>query len=271
MQVTLSHQHFCVQPRCVHVNTPTDARAGAWANRTRTRTGERITAMENREMQQARLMLRQDWKQGPTRVCLENCWGLSAFNDCYKAISRSCSHARWRKRLVRHRLSCMPGDLPEKGGDYEMNSACKGEASTGTRWGRWVRGTDSLCLRCGGTLRGMPWNEPCQGEKEGAEYPPCAERERGRSIIKKENREKQDTKKPHHSFSFSPRKVSLYFSVVLFCKSKRYTLPKPRWPKLVRNLTKYLHFYSIYKHTFLSKIVLGEKYRSWAFHDKNTW
>lgn len=118
----------------------------------------------------------------------------------------------------------MPVNLPEKGGYYEMNSACKGEASTGTRWGRWVRGTDSLCLRCGGTLRGMPWNEPCQGEKEGAEYPPCAERERGRSIIKKENREKQDTKKPHHSFS--PRKVSLYFPVVLLCKSKRYMLLK---------------------------------------------
>jgi len=79
----------------------------------------------------------------------------------------------------------------------------------------------------------MPWNEPCQGEKEGAEYPPCAERERGRSIIKKENREKQDTKKPHHSSS--PRKVS----TTLWC------------PKLVRNLTKYLHSYSIYRHTFL--------------------
>lgn len=118
----------------------------------------------------------------------------------------------------------MPVNLPEKGGYYKMNSACKGEASTGTRWGRWVRGTDSLCLRCGGTLRGMPWNEPCQGEKEGAEYPPCAERERGRSIIKKENREKQDTKKPHHSFS--PRKVSLYFPVVLLCKSKHYMLLK---------------------------------------------
>lgn len=144
----------------------------------------------------------------------------------------------------------MPVNLPEKGGYYEMNSACKGEASTGTQWGRWVRGTDSLCLRCGGTVRGMPWNEPCQGEKEGAEYPPCAERERGRSIIKKENREKQDTKKPHHSFS--PRKVSLYFPVVLLCKSEHYMVQKPRgkmtsWcPKLVRNLTKYLHFYSIY-------------------------
>jgi hypothetical protein len=26
-------------------------------------------------------------------------------------------------------------------------------------------------------VRGIPWKEPCQGEKEGAEYPPCAERD----------------------------------------------------------------------------------------------
>lgn len=45
-----------------------------------------------------------------------------------------------------------------------------------------VRDTDSLCLRCGGTVRGMPWKEPCQGEKEGAEYPPCAERDGGREV-----------------------------------------------------------------------------------------
>lgn len=48
-----------------------------------------------------------------------------------------------------------------------------------------MRSTDSLCLRCGGTVRGMPWNEPCQGEKEGAEYPPCAEKDGGERIIKK--------------------------------------------------------------------------------------
>lgn len=40
-----------------------------------------------------------------------------------------------------------------------------------------MRDTDSLCLRCGGTVRGIPWKEPCQGEKEGAEYPPCAKRD----------------------------------------------------------------------------------------------
>lgn len=31
------------------------------------------------------------------------------------------------------RVSGLPGDVPERGGDYEMNSACKGEAATGTR------------------------------------------------------------------------------------------------------------------------------------------
>lgn len=35
--------------------------------------------------------------------------------------------------LVSHRLLCMPVNLPEKGGYYEMNSACKGKASTGTQ------------------------------------------------------------------------------------------------------------------------------------------
>lgn len=154
----------------------------------------------------------------------------------------------------------MPGDLPEKGGYYEMNSACKGEASTGTRWGRWVRSTDSLCLRCGGTVRGMPWNEPCQGEKEGAEYPPCAERERGRSIIKKRTGKKHDTKKLHQSFSFSPRKVAFDFPVVLLRNCKHYTLLEPRGkmtlrcPKLVVNLTEYLHLYSIHIPTLPLKI-----------------
>lgn len=50
-----------------------------------------------------------------------------------------------------------------------------------------VRDTDSLCLRCGGTVRGIPWKEPCQGEKEGAEYPPCAERDGGGRHNKKGN------------------------------------------------------------------------------------
>lgn len=40
-----------------------------------------------------------------------------------------------------------------------------------------MRDTDSLCLRCGGTVHRVPWKEPCQGEKEGAEYPPCVERD----------------------------------------------------------------------------------------------
>lgn len=124
----------------------------------------------------------------------------------------------------------MPVNLPEKGGYYKMNSACKGEASTGTRWGRWVRGTDSLCLRCGGTVRGMPWNEPCQGEKEGAEYPPCAERERGRSIIKKENRIKQDTKKPHHSF-FPPERYHYISQLFYFIKANATKAQKKKEKK----------------------------------------
>lgn len=138
-----------------------------------------------------------------------------------------------------------------------------------------MRGTDSLCLRCGGTLRGMPWNEPCQGEKEGAEYPPCAERERGRSIIKKENREKQRHQKATPLFFFFPQKGITLFPVFLLCKSKCYTLPKSRHPKLEnidlnRNLTKYLKFCSMYKYTFLSKIVLGESTEADLFMIKNT-
>lgn len=50
------------------------------------------------------------------------------------------------------------------------------------------RSTDSLCLRCGGPVRGLPWYGPCQGEKEGAEYPLCAEKKRGKWIIKSRNR-----------------------------------------------------------------------------------
>lgn len=217
------------------------------------------------KMQQARLMLRQDWRRGPTGVCLKNCWGLLAFNNCYGL--GVAAGGRGSALLGTDRVSGLPRDVPERGGDYEMNSACKGEAATGTRWGRWVRGTDSLCLRCGGTLRGMPWNEPCQGEKEGAEYPPCAERERGRSIIKKENREKTRHQKSHTIlFLFSPRKGIILFPVVRLCKSKSYMLPKPSCPQLARNLTKYLHFCSKCKYTFLSRIVLGEEYRNWAYH-----
>lgn len=133
------------------------------------------------------------------------------------------------------------------------------------------------------TLSAVRWNSPrdalewaLPGREGGSRIPTLCRKREGEKYNKKENREKQDTKKPHHSFSFSPRKVSLYFAVVLLCKSKRYTLLKPRGkttlqcPKLVRNLTKYLHFYSIYMHTFLLKMFLREKYRSWTFHVKNT-
>lgn len=68
------------------------------------------------------------------------------------------------------------------GKDHAEGKYQEGEARIG------VRDTDSLCLRCGGTVRGIPWKEPCQGEKEGAEYPPCVERDGLGRYNKKGNR-----------------------------------------------------------------------------------
>lgn len=133
------------------------------------------------------------------------------------------------------------------------------EAATGTRWGRWVRSTDSLCLRCGGTVRGMPWNEPCQGEKEGAEYPPCAERERGRSIIKKRTGKNKTPKSHTILFRFPPERHQYIYKFFYFAEInvRFYWSPQVvmalRYTNLARNLI-LLHFYSLYMHTDLLKL-----------------
>lgn len=73
MKPILSDQHFYVHPQHVYVNTSTYARMQTY-EQTHTQTGLYITAMKKEgKMQQARFMLRQDWTQGPTRVCLKNC------------------------------------------------------------------------------------------------------------------------------------------------------------------------------------------------------
>ena len=81
----------------------------------------------------------------------------------------------------------MPADHSgQRGGAGEGGHAERGYVN-GKQSRIGVRDTDSLCLRCGGTVRGIPWKEPCQGEKEGAEYPPCAERDGGGRHNKKGN------------------------------------------------------------------------------------
>lgn len=76
--------------------------------------------------------------------------------------------------------------LSRRGGAGKGQSMQKGNTRRKTEQGG-VRDTDSLCLRCGGTVRGVPWKEPCQGEKEGAEYPPCVERDGAGRYNKKGN------------------------------------------------------------------------------------
>lgn len=74
-------------------------------------------------------------------------------------LAHACSHWTGEKVLGKDR-SCRR-EIPWRGRQSRIG----------------VRDTDSLCLQCGGTVRGIPWKEPCQGEKEGAEYPPCVERD----------------------------------------------------------------------------------------------
>lgn len=108
-----------------------------------------------------------------------------------QALSRSlfpCSgRTRTGKRRAQEVLAeHMPAGQGAEGRSWEGQgqSMRKGNARREAERGG-VRGTDSLCLRCGGTVRGVPWKEPCPGEKEGAEYPPCVERDGVGGIIKK--------------------------------------------------------------------------------------
>jgi hypothetical protein len=98
-----------------------------------------------------------------------------------EATVEACLHAV-RERLGEQStgvlLEQVPADDWEGQKVLEREGPCSREIPwRGSQSRMGVRDTDSLCLRCGGTVRGIPWKEPCQGEKEGAQYPPCAERD----------------------------------------------------------------------------------------------
>lgn len=222
---------------------------------------ECITAMENREMQQARLMLGQDWKQGPTQVCLKNCWGLLALNNCYKAISRSCcTLAEGSGLLGTDYRVCLEICLRRRLRDEQC-------VQRGSFYWNTVR---EMSERYRLTLSAVRWNTPrdalewaLPGREGGSRIPTLCRKREGEKYNKK--REQGKTRHQKATPFFFPKKGIIVFPVVLL--GKCYTLSKPRCPKLVRNLTKYLHFCPIFKYTFLSKIVLGEQYRNWAFYD----
>lgn len=217
--------------------------------------------MENREMQQARLMLGQDWKQGPTQVCLKNCWGLLALNNCYKAISRSCCMlAEGSGLLGTDYRVCLEICLRRRLRDEQC-------VQRGSFYWNTVR---EMSERYRLTLSAVRWNTPrdalewaLPGREGGSRIPTLCRKREGEKYNKK--REQGKTRHQKATPFFFPKKGIIIFPVVLLCKC--YTLSKPRCPKLVRNLTKYLHFCPIFKYTFLSKIVLGEQYRNWAFYD----
>lgn len=127
------------------------------------------------------------------------------------------------------------------------------------------------------TLSAVRWNTPrdalewaLPGREGGSRIPTLCRKREGEKYNKKENREKQDTKKPHHCFSFSPRKVLLYFPVVLLCKSKRYMLQAQWKNDIMMPSSEILQNKSYKMHIFPLKMFLRVKCRSWAFNVKNT-